>query len=211
MQRKRYYYLINLQYLGFRYHGWQKQPDVNTAQRMVERTLAYILDRKNFKTLAAGRTDAMVSVENTYIELFLDETPIENLDDFLILFNKNLPQDIRALGIEETDAKFNIIQHPKTKEYRYLFAFGSKHHPFAAPYMTNILEDLDIELMQQGAKCFEGSHYFKAYTFRPTPTMQFNGTIDTCEIIENTEFTASFFPEKSYCLRICRKHVGRQF
>jgi len=53
---KRFYYLLKIQYLGFRYHGWQKQPDVLTVERMVERTFSYVLNRKNFKLLASGRT-----------------------------------------------------------------------------------------------------------------------------------------------------------
>ena len=65
MSFKRSYYIIEIQYLGFRFHGWQKQPEVNTVQRMIERTLSYVLEHKKFKTLAAGRTDAKVSVNQT--------------------------------------------------------------------------------------------------------------------------------------------------
>lgn len=92
MQRKKYFYLIELQYLGFRFHGWQKQPDVLTVEKMVERTLSYILERRRFKVIAAGRTDAKVSVNQTYMELFLEETPLE-IDEFFALLNQNLPQD----------------------------------------------------------------------------------------------------------------------
>ena len=50
------------------------------------------------------------------------------------------------------DAKFNIIQDSKLKEYHYVFAQGAKFHPFAAPIMTTILDALDIELMKEGAQ-----------------------------------------------------------
>jgi len=76
MFRKRFFYIIELQYLGFRYHGWQKQPTVNTLQRMVERTITYVLDHKKFKILAMGRTDAKVSANQTYIELFVEDEPL---------------------------------------------------------------------------------------------------------------------------------------
>src|SRR5699024_7740610 len=121
MQRIRYYYLIKIQYLGFRYHGWQKQPQLKTVERMVEKTTNYVLKTlleidSRFKILASGRTDAMVSVNQTFIELFFEDVPLD-LDEFLPLFNRNLPQDIRALEITETHADFNIIQHPQEKEY----------------------------------------------------------------------------------------------
>ncbi|MBW1298157.1 tRNA pseudouridine(38-40) synthase TruA [Aquimarina litoralis] len=201
MFRKRFYYLIQLQYLGFRYHGWQKQPNVNTLQRMVERTANYVLGNSNFKVLAAGRTDAKVSANEAYIELFVDHEKLE-LKDFFDLFNQNLPQDIRAISIQETDDKFNIIQHPKVKEYIYLFSFGKKFHPFCAPFMYNIMEELDIELMKKGAKLFEGKHNFRSYCHRPNENTVVHGEILECEICENDLYTANFFPDTSYVLKV---------
>ena len=201
MQRVRYYYLIKLQFLGFRFHGWQKQPDVITVERMVERTLAYVLDRKKIKLIAAGRTDSKVSVNQAYVELFIDEKPLE-LAEFLPLFNDNLPPDIRALEISETDKNFNIIQHPKVKEYLYFFAFGEKFHPFCAPFMVFFKENLDIELMKKGARLFEGEHDFRSYTFKPTEHTITQGKIEHCSLEENKIYTANFFPEKSYVLKV---------
>lgn len=201
MQRKRFYYLIELQYLGFRYHGWQKQPDVNTVERMLDRTLSYVLNRRKFKVIAAGRTDAKVSVNRTFVELFLEKEPIET-EPFFTELNKNLPPDIRALSVKKTNKDFNIIQHPKHKEYYYFFAFGEKFHPFAAPFMAYVKEELDVNLMQQAAKLFEGRHDFKSYAFRPTPHTITTGEIDSCVLEENTVYRANFFPEKSYVLKI---------
>ena len=123
---------------------------------------------QKFKTLGAGRTDAMVSASEAAFELFLDRQPLEDLTAFLELFNQNLPQDIRALSIKEVDAKFNIIQDSKLKEYHYVFAQGAKFHPFAAPIMTTILDSLDIELMKEGAQLFEGQNNYKTYCYKPT-------------------------------------------
>lgn len=208
MQRKRFFYLIELQYLGFRYHGWQEQPSVITVERMVKRTLKYIFKDRRFKAISAGRTDAMVSVNQTYIELFLEETPLEEAL-FLATFNENLPNDIRALSIEQTDADFNIIQHPKMKEYRYYFSYGEKPHPFSAAFMIHLHGLLDIEIMQKAAKCFTGSHDFRSYCYRPTEKTNTVGDIHSCELVENENFKADFFPEKSYVLRVKGKGFKR--
>ena len=205
---KKHFYLITLQYLGYRFHGWQKQPDVKTLHLMVDRTLNFILEGKPFKSLSSGRTDAMVSAENAAFELFLEE-PLEDMNAFLELFNYNLPQDIRALSIKEVDKNFNIINHPKTKEYHYLFTFGQKCHPFCAPIMTTILDDLDIELMKLGAKLFEGEHYFKSYCFKPTNNGIYHRELSLCEIVENKEYTANFFPKQSYVLKVKGKGFMR--
>jgi len=200
MNRKRYYYIIELQYLGFRYHGWQKQPDVNTVQRMLERTLNYVLDQKS-KTLSVGRTDAMVSARQTYVELFVDDIPLD-LEEFFPVFNLNLPPDIKGISIKETTKDFNIIQHPKIKEYQYLFAVGEKFHPFCAPFMVNIQESLNIPLMQQASKLFEGNHDFWSYAHRSNEKTQTEGSIISCKLELNEEYKANFFPKESYILTV---------
>lgn len=150
MARPNYQYIILLQYLGFRYHGWQWQKDVKTIQQMIERTLHYVLPEVSYKVLSASRTDAMVSANGAAMAL-MTSTPLP--DHFLADFNQNLPQDIRALSIYPTDPNtFNIIQAPKEKEYFYLFSQGEKAHPFAAPLLTSFAEELNIPLMQKGAK-----------------------------------------------------------
>ena len=205
---KKYFYLITIQYLGYRFHGWQKQPNVKTLHLMVDRTFNFILEGKRFKSLSSGRTDAMVSAECAAIELFLFE-PIEDIPAFLELFNRNLPQDIRALEIKEVDAKFNIIQSSKIKEYLYLFAHGEKCHPFCAPIITTILDALDIELMKEGAKLFEGENYLKTYCYKPTDHGVYTRKIMLCELVENTLYTANYFPEKTYILRVQGKGFMR--
>jgi len=209
MLQKRYFYLIKVQFLGYRFHGWQKQPNTKTVHLMIDRTLKFILGEQKFKTLGAGRTDAMVSANEAAFELFLDQQPLEDVSEFLELFNKNLPQDIRALRIKEVDAKFNIIQDSKLKEYHYVFAQGEKFHPFAAPIMTTILDTLDIELMKKGAKLFEGKNNYKTYCYKPTNEGVYERELICCELLENILYTASFFPEKSYVLKVIGKGFGR--
>ena len=205
---KKYFYVINIQYLGYRFHGWQKQPNVKTLHLMVDRTLNFILEGKYFKSLSSGRTDAMVSAESAYFELFLKHE-IEDKTAFLELFNTNLPQDLRALSIKEVDADFNIINHSKIKEYLYLFAYGEKCHPFCAPIMTTILDDLDIELMKVGAKLFEGENYLKSYCYKPTDNGVYTRTILSCELIKNNIYTANYFPKQTFILRVTGKGFMR--
>ena len=206
-KNKRYYYLLELQYLGFRYHGWQKQPGVKTVQGMVERTLRYIFQHDDFKILAAGRTDAMVSANHAAVELFVWETLEE--EEFLAVLNENLPQDIRALSVEQVDEKFNVIQGSKWKEYIYLFSYGAKNHPFAAPYMVNIPEELDVEAMKAGAKLFQGEHNFQKFCYKPSADTVFVRTVEKSEVVENDVYTANFFPEKSFLFRAVGKGFAR--
>lgn len=205
---KKYFYVIDIQYLGYRFHGWQKQPNVKTLHLMVDRTLNFILEGNYFKSLISGRTDAMVSAEHAAFELFL-KAPIEDQTAFLELFNYNLPQDIRALSIREVDKDFNIINHSKVKEYLYLFTYGEKCHPFCAPIMTTILDELDISVMKQGAKLFEGENYLWSYCYKPTDNGIYTREILQCELVENDVYSANYFPKRSYLLRVKGKGFMR--
>ncbi len=197
---KKYYYLIHFQYLGFRYHGWQRQPGIKTVQLMIEKTISFLLEHDNYRVISASRTDSMVSANESAFELFTKE-PID-IQFLEYGLNDNLPSDIRVLKVEETDARFNIIQSSKQKEYVYLFSYGERFHPFSAPYMTFLKEDLDLELMIEGAQLFIGEHNFKLFTSKVSENTTFKRTIDLCEVVKNDLYTANFFPEKSYLIRV---------
>ncbi|TPV31495.1 tRNA pseudouridine(38-40) synthase TruA [Paucihalobacter ruber] len=175
---------------------------------MIDKTLRYVMDGAAFKSLTSSRTDAMVSANESAFELFTFEE-INNLDEFLIWFNHNLPQDIRVLSIKPVDEKFNIIQNSKIKEYHYVFSEGQKNHPFCAPILTTILEPLDIEIMKQGAKLFQGTHYLKSYCYKPTDHGEYNRTILESTITENTVYKANFFPKTSYIFKVKGKGFMR--
>jgi len=197
---KKTFYLFHIQFLGYRYHGWLHQPGYKTIQSQIEKTFEFIFNHTNFKTLGCSRTDAKVSANHFAFELFSYETI--DVEKFLSIFNKNLPNDIRTLKIEVVDEQFNIIQAPKKKEYLYLFAHANKNHPFSAAQVMSVDEELNLELMNKGAKLFEGKHNFRRYCAKPNPNSNFIRTIDFCQIEINQEYLANFFPETSYFLRI---------
>ena len=112
-----------------------KQPDVKTLHSVIDRTLKYILEDRKFKTLSASRTDAKVSAVRSVFELFLIDKPLEDFGSFIKEFNKNLPQDIRILSIEQIDSNFNVIKDSKFKEYHYVFSQkGRSATPFVHPF-----------------------------------------------------------------------------
>ena len=200
MQKRKYHYLIKIQFLGFRYSGWQNQPGQRTVEGMLLKTLKFVMPDRSFKILGAGRTDAKVSALDAAFELFLEGEPISDFVEFIKVFNLNLPPDIRAMEMEEAEDGFNIIQHAKIKEYVYLFSFGEKNHPFSAPFMAQISGPLDIDLMKSACTLFVGTHDFTVYTARVQKSTRTCRTILDCEIRENTILTANFFPERSYML-----------
>ena len=193
-------YLIKMQFLGFRFSGWQKQTNAKTLHDMVDKTLSFVFEDTSFKTIGIGRTDAKVSANQYCIQLFVD-TLIEE-DSFMKSLNSNFSPDFKAISMRKVDRSFNIIKASKLKEYHYYFSFGEKNHPFAAPFLVNIEENLNVNRMIKGAKLFEGEHYFHKYCTKPSEQTIFKRVIDSCEIVTNDILTASFFPEHSYVLKV---------
>lgn len=193
-------YLIQLRFIGFRFHGWQKQPKLKTVHFILDKTLKFVLGDVRFKTIGVGRTDAKVSSSSYPAQLFVDSTI--DIEEFIESFNQNSPSDIELLKVQEIiDISFNIIQHEKVKEYHYYFSTEGKNHPFCAPFMTGY-SGLNLDAMKEAARIFEGTHYFGSYCTKPTKETQLVRTIDSCEIIENTSLKADFFPTKSYFLKV---------
>lgn len=193
-------YLIKIQFLGYRYHGWMKQPKVKTVQEMFEKTIAFIYQGSRFKTFGTSRTDAKVSANQFGVYLTIDQTIDENT--FLPLFNQNLPNDIKALSIQSIHHSFDPLTSTSRKHYTYLFAHGIKPHPFSAALIHTELDTLDINLMSDGAKRFEGTYNFKKYVTKPSPNTSYIRTISRCEITPNDQYTANFFPKDTFALHV---------
>jgi len=200
MNRFSNHYLVRIQFLGYRYHGWQKQANQKSVHGMVDKTLTYIFQHDNFKTLGCGRTDSKVSALDYAFELFINE-PVDE-SKFLEDLNENFPADIRALSFRPVDAAFNIIQASRTKEYHYYFSFGTKNHPFSAPVMAHFNDELDIKEMQKAAQLFEGLHNFRRFVRDPSDNAVLEREMIKSRIVKNEELFGNFFPADTYVFQI---------
>lgn len=174
-------YLVEIQYLGFRYSGWAKQPKQKTIHGFIDKTLSFVFEHDNFKTLGCSRTDSKVSANQNFFQLFTNEA-IEK-ESWLLSFNSNLPPDIKAISVCDVSSNFNIIKAVSHKTYEYQFSLNNKNHPFIAPYVTNHSNSLNISLMEKGAKLFIGTHNFMNYCTELNENKQTIKTISDCAII----------------------------
>lgn len=203
MARWSHFYLIRIEFLGFRYHGWQKQPKFRSVQGMIDKTFEFIFQHENFKTHGCGRTDAKVSANDFAFELFVNEQLEPN--KIIEELNNNLPSDIRAKTAVQVNSDFNIIQNSKEKEYHYFFSSGEKSHPFNAPYIRDFGAELNIDKMKEAAELFKGVHNFKRFASKPTENAVFERDILKSEIVENKSITANFTPEESFIFKVRSK------
>jgi tRNA pseudouridine38-40 synthase len=200
MQTRPFNYLFSIQYLGLRYHGWQRQPGVKTIQGTLERIFRHVLGHEDFNILGASRTDSGVSCLCGAFELFLKE----NLDltSFIEAANENLPSDIRLLEGRSVPPHFNIIQDVAAKQYGYYFAIGDKPHPLLSGTLAYAGRDLNLGEMRAAASLFEGVHDFRRFCTQGKQTDDFVRLIHKAEILSlNGE--QEFWPKKDiYVFRI---------
>ena len=203
MSKWTFHYLVRIEFLGFRYHGWQKQSKLKSVQGMVDKTFQFIMGNEDFKTLGCGRTDAKVSADDFAFELFAN-TPFE-CDNLLARLNKELPSDIRVKYVEVLSPEFNIIQHSKIKEYHYYFSFGEKSHPFNAPLIRDFGTHLNVDAMKEAVELFRGVHNFKRYASKPSSNTVFEREILSAKIEANERFNDVYTPKNTYVFKVRSK------
>lgn len=202
-----HFYLIRIEFLGFRYHGWQKQEKFRSVHGMIDKTFDYIFKHSSYRTLGCGRTDAKVSADDYAFELFSMEELETNA--LLQVLNANLPSDIRAKSAQAVSASFNIIKDVSQKEYHYYFSSGEKSHPYIAPFIRDFGKKLDVAKMQAAVKLFEGRHNFKRYVSKASADANFEREILAANIELNTKFTGSFVPQTAYVFKVRAKGFMR--
>jgi tRNA pseudouridine38-40 synthase len=170
-------------YQGFNYHGWQKQPGVSTVQGALEGAIKNaFVDINEIQTMAASRTDSMVSALQNYVLLILDKKIDES--QFINLINHDLPRDIKIKVVEEVDSSFRIIGAFKRKIYHYTFSYKSMPADFDHTSMVFFEEDLDLEKIKAGIEYFIGTHSFHNFCHKDRMD-KFTKTIYRMKLVES--------------------------
>lgn len=153
-------YKLTLAYDGTDYCGWQVQPNGITIQEVIQDKLAIILRAKTTLT-GSGRTDTGVHAIGQVAHFH--SAPIADLSKFLYSLNALLPQDIRALNIEEVALEFHAQYSPKGKIYHYHLTLDRVQMPFIRRYALHVKMKVDLALLASAAKKFIGTHDFTSF------------------------------------------------
>lgn len=168
-------YFLYFAYDGFRYHGWQIQPNGITVQECVEESLSLIL-REKISIVGAGRTDAGVHAR-VMVAHFDVDTVITNLDSFCDKLNRVLPSDIAAYKVvpvkNDAHSRFDAM----SRTYHY-YVIGSKS-PFEERYAWRYHGSLDFEKMNRAA-----SHLFDYTDFTSFSKLHTDVKTNNCRIMQ---------------------------
>ncbi|MCH8209455.1 MAG: tRNA pseudouridine(38-40) synthase TruA [Nitrospinae bacterium] len=149
-----------IEYDGYKYHGWQIQPNGITIQSVLEEKLRLITKKKT-SVLVAGRTDAKVHAEAQAAHFVTRSrmTPRE----FLRALNSVLPKDISIKKVEEVDSDFHARKSAKGRIYRYTILNRDYPSALQRRYSWFIPQPLDLPAIRRAKKCLIGRHEFSAF------------------------------------------------
>lgn len=153
-------FLLELQFNGKRYAGFQRQKNAATVQGAVESALEKLFGTPVF-IAGCSRTDAGVSAESYFCHFDFDtRLPAERV---CFKLNRFLPKDIRAISSKEVSKSFDARRDVKKKTY--LYSLYSCEHilPLYAPTCVQIPLNADMGAMERAAKYLVGKHDFAAF------------------------------------------------
>lgn len=152
---------IILQYEGTRYQGWQKQI---TTSNTIQGKLEGLLSKMTGEAVAlhgSGRTDAGVHARGQVANFHTDSDLTEA--EILDYVNRYLPEDIRALSVEEVDERFHSRLHAREKTYLYRIHNDGIADVFTRRFTYLFSEELNIEAMRRAAALLCGTHDYLTF------------------------------------------------
>ena len=149
--------VIELQYLGTAYDGWQPQPNQSSVYDVVAEAL-HETTGETHGPVVAGRTDKGVHAAHQLISVRTDRS-LDDHEALVAALNETLPKDVRVLSAREGPAAFHATTSVRQKTYTYYLALGG-----TAGDVAWRGEGLDVDKMRACAQHFVGEHDFKAFS-----------------------------------------------
>jgi len=151
-------YFFHIGYHGANYNGWQKLPNVNSIEAVIENTLSAIL-KQPVSIVGCGRTDTGVHAAQFFFHLDI-ETPWDF--DLLFRLNKNLPPGIAVFDIIPMDGTPHARLDAVQRNYDY-FA-----HTYKDPFLASIssqwdTRNLDIDKMRRAMSMLPKHFDYRAF------------------------------------------------
>ena len=192
MKRK---FLIELQYDGKNYLGFQKNGNSKTVELEIEKAL-FKLFNENITIEVCSRTDRGVSAKKFYFA-FVCETKLPE-DRVCFKLNRFLPKDIQCQNSYEIPLDYILRKNIQSKTYEYTIYTGKHIKPLLAKNAVFIEDDVDIIKMQNCAKLLLGKHNFKSFCNINDDTTSFERTIFDIRILQEDDFIKMYFTADNF-------------
>lgn len=156
--------LAILEYDGTDFEGFQIQKRGRTVQGELEGALREIT-RDPVRVVGAGRTDSGVHALGQGAHF--DTEWNRPLHVLLRALNAVLPNDIAVRSISPVAPNFSARYNAQSRAYRYTLLNQPYRSPLACRYALHIAEPLNVDAMDDAARCLLGRQDFGAFGTPP--------------------------------------------
>jgi tRNA pseudouridine38-40 synthase len=200
-------YLIQIEYVGTNYVGWQSQKNGKSIQDAIEIALKKILKTK-VKIIGSGRTDKGVHAFSQFANFKLKKK-IKDKKIFLNSINFFLSKKlISILNLKKKHIDFHARHDAKLRVYEYIIINRqgslSIHHEKA----WHLKKKIDLNLMKKGAKMFEGTHDFSTFRASSCSAKSPVKKMSSVKIVSRNNIIKITFCSKSFLQNQVRSMVG---
>jgi tRNA pseudouridine38-40 synthase len=150
-----------IQYLGTRFHGWQRQPQHRSVQAEIEQAIAALVGYP-VALHGAGRTDTGVhaAAQVAHFEV-VSQIPASRWASVL---NARLPDDILIRGSATVGSSWHARFSALWRRYRYTIYTNPRQNLFLQPYTWHYYHHpLAVERMQSALEPLLGRQHLAAF------------------------------------------------
>ncbi|MDH5427766.1 MAG: tRNA pseudouridine(38-40) synthase TruA [Nitrospirota bacterium] len=151
---------LTIEYDGTAYAGWQRQPNHNTIQAVLENALFQITQQPT-PVVGAGRTDSGVHALGQVVSFHSDKSL--TVTQWAPALNSYLPKDITVLSSEQAPDDFHARFSAKGKVYQYRITTQASPPALDRHRAWHFPHQLDRNAMHQAIPTFLGIHDFTSF------------------------------------------------
>ncbi len=196
---------LAVEYDGSHYHGWQRQPAVDSVQARLEDALAKVAAAP-VQIVCAGRTDA--GVHATHQVIHFDTTAIRPPQGWLLGGVHGLPKDISLLWVRPVESDFHARFSAIARSYRYILLNRATRSALHAGRVTWWRHPLDADAMNAAAQCLVGEHDFTSFRARDCQSHSPWRCIEAVRVQRFGDFVALDITANAFLHHMVRNIVG---
>lgn len=213
-------FLLELEYDGRNFAGWQNQLNQRTVQAEVERALEVLFHSEckkqkriieNFRPIlkSSGRTDTGVSAFAQMASLrWPAELPVDE-SRFLIALNGICPREIAIRKIRRVEESFDVRGSVERKQYSYRIVLAKGSPALKGQLAWLIPRDLDIPAMIRAARLLAGTHDFCSFRAGDCENPNTRRTILLSELVRTSSDTLLYVVQgRGFLKQMVRIIVG---
>jgi tRNA pseudouridine38-40 synthase len=200
-------FLINIEYLGTNYNGFQlqKSKTLKTVQGELENALKQVF-LKEVKVFSCGRLDA--GVHALSLKAHFDVESGIKAVQVPHAINHFLPLDISVTSAKEVDENFHARFQVKQKTYQYNLYVSKYRHATKDVNSMQLVKKPNITLMKEAIQYFLGTHDFTAFSNKNSSIKTTVRTVNSLTIEEAGDRITITISGKAFLYNMVRIIVG---